>query len=89
MHPWQFSWGGGSFWSWANLDGHVSNKNLKKKKKKWCTILVWTHEILAGGGGGLSPNSTYKNMPYRLDKLRSALAEARLKKYPLLTKYNF
>ena len=30
-------------------------------------------------GGGGSPNSTYKNMPYRLDKLRSALAEAQLK----------
>ena len=31
------------------------------------------------GGGAQSPNSTYKNMPYRLDKLRSALAEAQLK----------
>ena len=37
--------------------------------------MVWTHEILAGG----SPNSTHKNTPYRLDKLRSALAEAQLK----------
>ena len=44
-------------------------------KKNW---LVWTHEILAGGSGG-SPYSTYKNTPYRLDKLRSALAEAQLK----------
>ena len=62
----------------ANLDGHVSNKNLKKKKKKkWCSVLVWTREILWGGGG--SPNSTLKNMPYRLAKSRSALAEARLK----------
>ena len=32
-------------------------------------------------GRGGSPNSTYKNTPYRLDKLRSALAEARLKTY--------
>ena len=32
-------------------------------------------------GGALEgvPYSTYKNMPYRLDKSRSALAEARLK----------
>ena len=28
------------------------------------------------------PYSTYKNMPYRLDKSRSALAEARLKIKP-------
>ena len=64
MHPWQFSWGG--------LFGHVKSAVIQK----WCSILVWTHEILAGGG---SPNSTHKNMPYRLDKLRSALAEAQLK----------
>ena len=33
-----------------------------------------------GRGIGGSPYSTYKNMPYRLDKSCSALAEARLKK---------
>ena len=35
--------------------------------------------VLEGGIGGI-PYSTYKNTPYRLDKSRSALAEARLKR---------
>ena len=37
---------------------------------------------LGPGGGALGgiPYSTHKNMPYRLGKSRSALAEARLKK---------
>ena len=64
MHPWQFSRGEGLF-------GHGKFEVIQKL----CSILVQTHEILVGG----SPNSTYKNTPYRLDKSRSALAEARLK----------
>ena len=35
-----------------------------------------------------SPNSTYKNTLYRLDKSRSALAEARLKIYLLFSSEN-
>ena len=50
--------------------GHVKSAVIQK----WCSVLIWTHEILAGG----VPNSTHKNTPYRLDKLRSALAEAQL-----------
>ena len=34
-----------------------------------------------GGGIGGYPNSTYKNMPYRLDKSCSALTEAPLKSH--------
>ena len=49
--------------------------------QKWCSVLVWTREILAGGG---PPNSTYKNTPYRLNKLCSALAEAQLKTHKFL-----
>ena len=36
--------------------------------------------VLEGGIGGIPKKwSTYIHMPYRLDKLRSALAEAQLK----------
>ena len=46
--------------------------------QKWCSILVRIHEILAGGG---VPRfwSTYIHTHDRLDKLRSALADAQLK----------
>ena len=37
--------------------------------------------VLEGGGIGGYPNSTYKNMPYRLDKSCSALTEAPLKSH--------
>ena len=37
------------------------------------------NQVLEGGGIGGYPNSSYKNMPYRLDKSHSALAEAQLK----------
>ena len=56
----------------GGLFGHGKSAVIQK----WCSILVQTHEILAGG----SPNSTHKNTPYRLDKLRSALAEGQLKR---------
>ena len=65
MHPWQFSWGG--------LFGHVKSAVIQK----WCSILVQTHEILAGGDPWFW--STYIHTHDRLDKLRSALAEAQLK----------
>ena len=45
--------------------------------QKWCSVLVWTREILVGGGG--SPNSTHKNTPYRLDKLHSAFSRSAAK----------
>ena len=45
--------------------------------QKWCSILVWTHEILARGVPLFW--STYTHTHDRLDKLRSALAEAQLK----------
>ena len=44
--------------------------------QKWCSVLVQTHEILAGGVPRFL--STYIHTHDRLDKLRSALAEAQL-----------
>ena len=41
-------------------------------------VAFWYRPMKSWLGG--SPNSTHKNMPYRLDKLRSALAEAQLKR---------
>ena len=52
--------------------------------KKWCSVLVWTHEILAGGGVPLIW-STYTHTHDRLDESRSALADARLKIHPSST----
>ena len=45
--------------------------------QKWCNVLVCTREIL-GGGGVPRFLSTYIHTHDRLDKLRSALAEAQL-----------
>ena len=63
-------------------DGLTRGQELRQVKsvvrKKWCIILVCTHEILAGGR---VPRfwSTYIHMHDRLDESRSALADARLK----------
>ena len=53
--------------------------------QKWCSILVRTHEILAGGR---VPRfwSTYIHTHDRLDKLRSALADAQLKTHKVESK---
>ena len=48
--------------------------NLKSYKSG---VAFWYGPMKSWPGG--SPNSTHKNTPYRLDKSRSALAEARLK----------
>ena len=53
--------------------------------QKWCSILVQTHEILAGGVPLFW--STYTHMHDRLDKLRSALAEAQLKMKALMSRF--
>ena len=45
--------------------------------QKWCSILVQIHEILARGVPRFW--STYIHTRDRLDKLRSALADAQLK----------
>ena len=49
---------------------------------KWCSVLVQTHEILARGVPLFW--STYTHTHDRLDKLRSALAEAQLKTQALI-----
>ena len=46
--------------------------------QKWCSILVQIHEILARGVPKFW--STYIHTHDRLDKLRSALADAQLKR---------
>ena len=43
-------------------------------------VAFWSGPMKSWRGGVGSPNSTHKNTPYRLDKLRSALAEAQLKR---------
>ena len=53
--------------------------------QKWCSVLVWTHKILAGGPLFWS---TYTHTHDRLDKLRSALAEAQLKMQRQKTRNN-
>ena len=57
------------------------NPGLKLRNSQWICHFQ--------GGCGGSPNSTHKNMPDRLDKSCSALAEARLKIHDLLQYTNF
>ena len=67
MHLWQFSWGGGSFWSWANLESYKSG------------VAFWYGPMKSWLGRFPLFWSTYTHRHDRLDKLRSALAEAQLK----------
>ena len=56
--------------------------------QKWCSILVRIHEILAGGGRVPRFWSTYIHTHDKLDKLRSALANAQLKRQISRIAYN-
>ena len=63
------------------------NSDLKSRNSQWIChfqgrgVASQLARQLGPRGGALGgyPNSSYKNMPYRLDKSHSALAEAQLK----------